>query len=362
MTLTTHFAPSPTKLSGVARTESPSVISVTALAGISGFVRQNFGDRVLRGANQAAMLDIEAIEDQDCFIPHITMTTFADAIARLSGQSNIGLTLAPHLTIANYGRWGEYVLAAATLGAAVERAIATLGFHTNADRLSVANIDGRLKMSYVSAAKAQDGYGHVACGVAGVIVSLCKAYLGVEWRPDSIELDIPTPARRSIFDEAFECQVVFEAPQVSVWLDTDRLNDQSRQRAVRSLVTVEDLARARVGFGYLNGLQDVIAQQIWSQVLTGEVSIDSAARSLNTSVRNLQRQLNRKGTDFRSMVNSMRTKRAIELLRHATASVTDISMKLGYSSPAHFARAFRRETGLNPTEFRQRGQALPNAT
>jgi len=32
------------------------------------------------------MLDIEAIEDQNCFIPHLTVTSFVDAISKLSGE------------------------------------------------------------------------------------------------------------------------------------------------------------------------------------------------------------------------------------------------------------------------------------
>jgi hypothetical protein len=62
MAQTTHFAPTPAKLLR-SRFDSTSVVSVTALAGVPEFVRDAFGERVLRRANQAAMLDIE---DQDC--------------------------------------------------------------------------------------------------------------------------------------------------------------------------------------------------------------------------------------------------------------------------------------------------------
>jgi AraC-like DNA-binding protein len=360
MTRTTHFAPKPGKLSMAPGMGATPVISVTALAGISAVVRHTFGERILRCANQAAMLDIEAIEDQDCFIPHGTMTTFVDTVARLAGEKNLGLMLAPHLTIANYGCWGAYVLSAHTLGEAIERAIATLGFHTKGDRLAPSFINGRMRLSYFSAAKAQDGYSHVACGVAGVIVSLCKFYLSDDWRPERTELDIPRPDRSGIFEDAFECPVYFDAAQVAVLLDTERLSEASKNYTAGSPVTVEDLARARIECSTLNGLRDVIAQQIWSQVLTGQASIESAARSVNISVRSLQRELNREGTDFRTMVNSMRTRRAIELLRNGGTSVTAVSMALGYSSPAHFSRAFHRATGRNPRDFRPRKGLLSN--
>jgi AraC-like DNA-binding protein len=351
---TTHFAPRPGKGASGPLLASTPVISVTALAGIPAFVRHAFGEKILNQANRAAMLDIEAIDDQNCFIPHITMTTFADTVAKHSGVEDFGLVLAPHLTIANYGCWGEYVLGAATLGAAVERGIATIGFHSKGDALSLAISNGRARLGYASAARGQKGYQHVACGAAGVIVSLCKSFLPADWRPQCIELDIPRPRHTWMFEDAFECPVLFDAPQIAVCLDASHLNEESVRHTACSLVTVKDLARARIECHSLNGLKDVITQQIWAQVMTGKVSIESAARSLDTSVRTLQRELNREGTDFRTLTNSLRGKRASELLSQTDASITRISTSLGYSTPAHFARAFRKATGLSPQEFRQR--------
>lgn len=300
------------------------------------------------------MLDIEAIEDQDCYIPHITMTTFGAAVARLSGEEHFGAKVAPHLSIVNYGCWGAYILGAPTLGAAIERGIATSGFHSRGDVLSVSVVDGLARLSYASAAKGMDGYQHIACGAAGAVLSICKSYLPAHWHPQRVELDIPKPRRPVIFEDAFACPVIFDAPTVSVCLDARNLKDGPSRQSGRSLVTPEDLARARVECRKLNGLRDIIAQQIWSQVLAGEVSIESAARSLNTSVRTLQRELNREGTDFRTMANAMRCRRALELLRHTDASITSISTLLGYSAPAHFARAFRNVAGMTPQEFRLR--------
>lgn len=350
---TNHFAPTPQKLSYGSSLGSTPVICVTALAGVPAFVRDTFGERVLMRANEAAMLDIEAIEDQDCFIPHSTMTTFGETVANLSGEEHFGLKVAPHLSISNYGCWGEYILGASTLGAAIERAIATSGFHSKGDVFSIAVAGGQARISYSSAAKGQVGYRHIACGAAGAVLSICKIFLPARWRPDRIELDIPRPLRPGIFEETFECPVVFNAPTVSVCLDARRLGDGPSRHMARSLVTPEDLARARVECRSLNSLRGIVAQQIWSQVLAGSVSIESAARSLDTSVRTLQRELNREGTDFRTIANEMRSRRALELLRHTGTSVTNISTVLGYSAPAHFARAFRHATGMSPREFRQ---------
>lgn len=354
MRATSPFAPKAEKLSTVSPLGSTSLVCVAALAGIPAFVRDTFGEGLLRRANEAALLDIEAIEDQDCFIPHVTMTMFAEALAKLSGEEFFGLTVAPFLSIANYGCWGEYILGAVTLGEAFQRGVTTIGFHSKGDVLSVVVADDLARVCYASAAKGQPGYQHVACGSAGVVLSICKGFLPVHWRPLRIELDIPKPKRPQIFEDIFQCPVVFDAPTVSVCIETHRLTNGPARNAPRTLLTLEDLARARVECLNLTGLQDIILQQIWSQVLAGQVSIESAARSINTSVRTLQRELNREGTDFRSLSNAMRNKRASELLRNTDATVTAISGSLGYSDSAHFARAFRNATGLGPHEYRQR--------
>lgn len=350
---TTHFAPKPQKLPAGSMLASTPLITVTALAGVSNLVRVAFGERVLRGANHAAMLDVEAIEDQNCFIPHITMATFVDAVAKLSGEEHFGLIVAPHLTIASKGCWGEYMLGAATLGAAIRRGIATIGFHSRGDVMSLAVDNGEARLSYGSAAKGRAGYAHVATGTAGILLSICRAFLPEQWRPLRIELDIDRPGNPAAFEDVFECPVVFDAPGTSVCLDAALLRSRPAPGGTRLPITVQDIARARVECGNMSEFREVVVQQIWCQVLTGQVSIESAACAVDTSVRTLQRELNREGTSFRALVNAMRSKRAAELLRETDSSVTAVSAMLGYSSPAHFARAFRHATGISPHEFRR---------
>jgi len=310
---------------------------------------------LLRGANEAAMLDIEAIEDQDCFIPHLTVTTFSAAVARLSGEPYFALRLIPHLTMASKGCWAAYMLAAPTLGQAVERAIRTIGFHSKGDTMSLVVSGGEARISYASAAKGQDGYLHVAIGTAGILRSLCRHFLSPSWRPLRIEFDIAGPERTTAFEDAFGCPVILDAENVTVCLEAELLLKRALGDDRNPQISVGDIARARVECRTLNNFRDVILQQIWSQVLSGRVSVESAACSIDTSVRTLQRELNREGTNFRDLTNAMRIRRAVELLRDTDVSVTEISSTLGYSAPAHFARAFRNGTGMSPNAFRVRG-------
>lgn len=362
MSNTNHFAPAAGRGAPLGST---SLISVTALAGVPAWVRQTLGDHAHRAAIKAAMLDIEAIENEDCFIPHLTMAIYLDAVAVIAGEPDLGLLLAPNLSLDRYGCWGRFVLAAPTLGAAVERARATAGFHSKGDAVALDAHDGRARVSYASAARGLPGYRHIACGTAGVILGLCRSFLSERWRPQAVELDIPAPRQERIFEQVFGCPVRFDAPRVSVWLDEDRLHERPAAQTPPPLITVQDLARARTECPRLERVTEIVTQQLWAQVLSGTVSIDSTALSLAISVRSLQRELSREGTDFRSLANALRGKRAIELLSGTDTPVVQISAALGYAAPAHFARAFRKATGLSPQAFRRQAseqQGIPCAT
>lgn len=342
------------KITQGTKRDAPPVISVTAMAGVSEMVRQAFGEKVLRQAKQAAMLDIEMIEHHDCFIPQATMTGFLKEVERRAGEPHIGLLVAPHLSLTRYGRWGEYVLASDTLRTAIARALATLGYHSTGDRMETSVDRGVARLSYFNAARGWPGYVHVACGTAGVMLSLFRSYLPSNWLPRHVELDIPRPRSASFFEEAFSCPVVFDASAVSICFDARLLNGPATRHPSTRLVTIEDVARSRMGPASLDNFRGVVIAQIWAQVLSGEGSIDSTARALDTSVRSLQRALSHDGTDFRELVNVVRVQRAKELLEGTQASITEISNELGYSAPANFARAFRKATGAAPQDFRRK--------
>jgi AraC-like DNA-binding protein len=60
------------------------------------------------------------------------------------------------------------------------------------------------------------------------------------------------------------------------------------------------------------------------------------------------------GLTFRDYLLRYRIGRAAELLREARGSVTEAAFNVGFSDLSHFARMFRRYTGTNPSDYRER--------
>lgn len=326
------------------------VISSHILDGLPAFIRREMGEKALLRANRAIGLDLEMIEGGNCFIPHAAVIGFLDATGRAAGEANFGALIAPMMNGANYGSYGRFVFGADTLGQALDRTIRGLCFHSTNDQMWLATVGDEVRFSYIFALAGQPGYGNTVCAAAGVLLSVFRAYLPSSWCPLRVELDIDRPAQPGLFEDVFQCPVLFNAPALTIVAERHQLSAAAKAPS-RLIVTIEDVARDRRGSAP-RGLVNVLSEQIRAQVLTGRVSIDSAAQSMDTSVRKLQRELNRAGIDFRSLASAARIQRAAELLRHTNGSITRVSAELGYSSPANFARAFRKITGSGPREFR----------
>lgn len=81
-------------------------------------------------------------------------------------------------------------------------------------------------------------------------------------------------------------------------------------------------------------------------------AIEAVAEELKVSTRTLRRQLSNEGARFQSLLDGIRHRRALELLRKGNLSVDEIADRLGYSDPSNFGRAFRKWEGVSPSRWR----------
>src|SRR6202022_1112173 len=55
----------------------------------------------------------------------------------------------------------------------------------------------------------------------------------------------------------------------------------------------------------------------------------------------------------------LRLEKARRLLRETNRSIIEIGLDVGYTSPSHFAQIFRREVGISPSEYRRLTYSFP---
>jgi len=85
---------------------------------------------------------------------------------------------------------------------------------------------------------------------------------------------------------------------------------------------------------------------------TGEANIDTIAEKLGASRQTLWRNLKSEGVTFEQVLDELRCKMALDYLAARKVSVYETAFLVGFSDPAAFSRAFKRWTGMTPSEAR----------
>jgi len=85
---------------------------------------------------------------------------------------------------------------------------------------------------------------------------------------------------------------------------------------------------------------------------SGPARIDRVAELMGCSRQTLYRRLKAEGLTFEQILDGLRHRRAVKLVRDRSLSVKEIGYRLGFSDPAAFSRAFKRWTGKSPAILR----------
>jgi AraC-like DNA-binding protein len=86
----------------------------------------------------------------------------------------------------------------------------------------------------------------------------------------------------------------------------------------------------------------------------GDPSLAGVAERLRMSERSLQRRLADEGVTFDVLLDELRRELALRYLRDRQMAIAEVAYLLGYSEPSAFHRAFKRWTGMTPSELRRR--------
>jgi AraC-like DNA-binding protein len=199
----------------------------------------------------------------------------------------------------------------------------------------------------------------VAVDVAmAILLDMCRFTAGAALRPTTVSLRRGRPDSPLAYERFFGCSIEFGARENALVLsatDADRpLESSNRQLAsVLDGMLTEQLARL--------DRSDVVSRckaAILEHLASGELSEDEASKLLYMSPRTLQRKLAEARTSYKSIVDGIRKDLALRYIDDPHRSITDITFSLGFAEPSSLTRAFKRWTGVSPSEYRSAASAL----
>ena len=94
--------------------------------------------------------------------------------------------------------------------------------------------------------------------------------------------------------------------------------------------------------------------EIARSLCDGPPQLARVARTFAMSTRTLQRELQRRGVRYKTLVNETRHRLALAYLDQPELSATEVAFLVGYADLSAFDRAFRRAAGMSPMQWRSR--------
>lgn len=268
---------------------------------------------------------------------------------------SFGLRVPKHIRHTTFLALGYAVLASTTLGEALERIVRYCQVVTDSGMLKLELLHDDVVLSVIQSVPNLDGSEGFRDAVMATIVRTARALMGRSFAVRRVSLKRAPTLDLAPYEAFFGC-VVERGAADSLYFDRRVLVQplpSSNPELARHNDTAVHEYLARIGTGTIvDRTRAAIAEQT-----AREVSPELVARKLGMSLRSLQRSLREHGASYESLLRDVRCELACAYLREARYSVTEIAFVLGYDSHSAFARAFKRWTGKQPSEYQAAGRA-----
>lgn len=276
---------------------------------------------------------------------------FAQLACSSLHSEHLGLYVGLANSLDNYGVYGRNLQNASTVGAYLQQGVDHLNLINSGERFwtSVHGTELRFNIASPGACTLGSHQSHL-CTLVMTVANLRRA-AGPEWWPREIGLAYSGSETVPSVDLFANAHVVQGLEHSYITIPRALMRRRLPRHAgadASEMETLGDPLPADV-IGVVMRQVDALAADF------RDLRIDRVAESLGISRRTLQRAIGRQGFTYFGLLNRYRMDKAEEWLNRSETPITEIALELGYTDSSNFARAFRRHSGLSPSEYREQG-------
>ncbi len=287
-------------------------------------------------------------------VPGDAADALIDEAARAAKNPHLALDLAARIPIGGLGVLDYALCTSPTLRDALRRTARYYGVVTERVKLLMVEDATRATLTFERGGTSTHSRHWAEFGVAMVAIRV-KQTLGRHVPFEEVTFAHGPPKDVAPYTAFFGRAVRFGAEADRLALDRELLAQPLLTAAASLAEVLEEKMRAMTPpegapDPFLGRAHMAVAELLVSR----DVSLESLASRLHLTRRTLQRELQRRGTSHKRILDDVRRERALRLLTQGSTSVTEVAFALGLSEPSAFFRAFRRWTGTSPAAFRER--------
>jgi AraC-like DNA-binding protein len=171
-----------------------------------------------------------------------------------------------------------------------------------------------------------------------------------------LELDYAAPADKTAYEKVFGPKIHFNSAKRSLSFSDGSLTTPI---STANPLTQDILQRECDRLLPLESHRGIIAARVQHELLQSGSEFPNCAtmaKKLHMSESTLQRHLTKEGFRFQQLLDKVRYRLANEYLVGSALPVVEIACLLGFSDTTNFRRAFKRWSGMTPSQIRERGR------
>lgn len=321
-----------------------------AAFGIGPFIAAQGGDP--EKIFEISGLDPSAVQNARASLDLATYVGMLENAARETGQDNFGLHYGRGYRPEMLGLIGEIVLAAPTLGSALEHLALWFPWHQQATETCLARLGDRWLLTYRILDGSVIERRQDAELTMGMFVNIFRTCLGSRWKPDIVLFEHPRPAFWRQHEFVFDAEILWSQPQNAIIFKNPKLDAFMPQADRAALAALTQELWRLTGSCGAPRFVDRIKGEIRKLLATGHSSVDDLSAAIGMHRWTLQRRLADEGASFSELLEETRRRLARSYIAHRQLPLTEIAFMLGYSENSAFTRAFNKWYGASPRQAR----------
>jgi len=307
----------------------------------------------LDDALASAGLSSDIFSDRDNTIEYPLLQRLLAACERLTQCDHVGLLIAGRTRLADFGLAGRAAVCGATTGKGLQEFVDHFNLYIGATTASLVESGGYARLVYAISVRGITDARQFQLGAVAVIFNILQDLFGQQWLPTVVTFATRAPSNLRPFHLFFRAPLRFNSDESAVvferhWLDRPL---PPVDPAFRSQVVAELRERQAAS---LENFPAVVRRIVRKQLIIGQCGMDAVAAVFGIHRRTIDRHLAKHGVLFSDLVESVKEDFARQLLRDTQMQVQEVAESLHFSSAANFATAFRRWTGMTPSDYRRR--------
>ena len=187
------------------------------------------------------------------------------------------------------------------------------------------------------------------------VLHLIKGFTEGKGRLSKLEIPYKKPAYHSMYENYFQCPIVYESPRLAASFPSEYLRCRNSFGDKNALTLPYLMKKAHEEWKTLfyEGSAAHVQREILKNLRNGAPSLENIAKSLSMNPRQLQKVLCTQNTSYREILGRIRIRKLNPLIIKTSLSFPYIASRGGFESVTALNSFYKKISGRTPAELRK---------